>query len=556
MFNDMSVRSKVVLLPILAGVAFAIIIVMALFMGSKNRALLHRIETGYYPALRLSQDLQKEFDALHLEFERAVLSGKAEELKNTEVFQERLIQKLEGGRENREIAAAEIDQMKGIFQDYYSLAKQTALQGKGKGASWEPVKIKHDEVTEKLLTAIGQNELIIAAAFKQTDNLERMLMVVIAIVSFVCVVCLAGLSVALILSFTSPLGQAVKVANQVAQGEMTARIDVTSKDEVGQLLLALDIMISKFRQIITQVRGQADSLTVASAQISSSSQGVSKGTSEQAASVEEVTSSLEEMSASITQNAENSRQMEQMAVKGAKEAEESGKAVVETVDAMREIAEKVSVIEEIAYQTNLLALNAAIEAARVGEHGRGFAVVATEVRKLAERSQTAAEEIGKVAGSSVKMAERAGEMLAALVPLIRKTAELVQEVAAASREQSSGVMQINKAMGQVDQVTQRNAAAAEELSSTAEEMSSQAVELQRLMAFFQLGGKEEENEQPAQDALSENAPLHDKEGLLSQQANDRAASLAGVKENRRGEEGNRAAPVGAHDDSDHEFKRF
>ncbi|WDT72618.1 MAG: methyl-accepting chemotaxis protein [Candidatus Manganitrophus sp.] len=550
MFKDMTVKSKVILLPILATVAFVIMILVALFMGNKNRALFDRIETGYYPALRLSQELQKSFGALHLALEEVVTAGKIEELKTAEAIQDELIKKLESGKENREIAASEIDRMIGMFQDYYSEARQAALQGRGRGAFPEPIKAKYDDLAEKLNAVIRQNESIISAAFVQADNNERMLMVIIAIISFVCVVCLAGLSIALIVSFTTPLGRAVDVANQVAQGEMTARIDVTSKDEVGQLLLALDVMISKFRQIITQVRSQADSLTSASSQVSASSQGVSKGTSEQAASVEEVTSSLEEMSASITQNADNSRQMEQMAVKGAKDAEESGKAVTETVDAMKEIAEKVSVIEEIAYQTNLLALNAAIEAARVGEHGRGFAVVATEVRKLAERSQTAAEEIGKVAGSSVKMAERAGEMLSALVPLIRKTAELVQEVAAASREQSSGVMQINKAMGQVDQVTQRNAAAAEQLSSTAEEMSSQAMALQQLMAYFRFG-KDEMGEQ--HHDLIETAPVHEREELLLQEAKERAASLAGVKEGRRSEEGNGATPAEEHD---HEFKRF
>jgi methyl-accepting chemotaxis protein len=195
------------------------------------------------------------------------------------------------------------------------------------------------------------------------------------------------------------------------------------------------------------------------------------------------------MSASITQNAENSRQMEQMALKGVKDAEESGKAVKETLAAMQVIAEKISIVEDIAYQTNLLALNAAIEAARAGEHGRGFAVVATEVRKLAERSQTAAKEIGGLSGTSVKVAERAGAALAELVPAIKKTAELVQEVAAASREQAAGVTQVNKAITQVDQVTQRNASAAEELSSTAEEMASQTEALQQLMAFFRVAAE-------------------------------------------------------------------
>jgi methyl-accepting chemotaxis protein len=180
-----------------------------------------------------------------------------------------------------------------------------------------------------------------------------------------------------------------------------------------------------------------------------------------------------------------------MAMRGATDAEESGRAVVETVGAMQAIAKKISIIEEIAYQTNLLALNAAIEAARAGEHGKGFAVVAAEVRKLAERSQNAAKEISSLAGSSVEVAERSGSLLKELVPAIRKTAGLVQEVAAASNEQAAGVNQMNKAMSQVDQVTQRNASAAEELASTAEEMASQAAALQQLVSFFRVNGHDE-----------------------------------------------------------------
>jgi methyl-accepting chemotaxis protein len=197
------------------------------------------------------------------------------------------------------------------------------------------------------------------------------------------------------------------------------------------------------------------------------------------------------MNASIMQNADNSRETEQTAVKGAGDATESGSAVRETVSAMNTIAAKISIIEDIAYQTNLLALNAAIEAARAGDHGKGFAVVASEVRKLAERSQTAANEIGALAASSVKVAERSGQLLTDLVPSIRRTADLVQEVAAASREQSTGVAQINRAMSRVDQVTQRNAAAAEELASTSEELSAQAEAMQALMSFFQIQGFED-----------------------------------------------------------------
>jgi methyl-accepting chemotaxis protein len=295
-----------------------------------------------------------------------------------------------------------------------------------------------------------------------------------------------GVTVFVTRSITLPVLGAVGLAERIASGDLRESIEVTSRDEIGRLQATMREMSQKLGQVIGDVRSGADALTAAAGQVSATSQILSQGTGEQAASVEETTSSLEEISASITQNAENSRQTEQMALKGAKDAEESGRVVKDTVEAMKSIAERISIIEEIAYQTNLLALNAAIEAARAGEHGKGFAVVATEVRKLAERSQKAAKEIGEQASSSVKVAERSGQLLVELVPAIRKTADLVQEVAAASQEQSAGVSQINKAMALVDQVTQRNASAAEELSSTAEEMASQAESLQELMAFFQV----------------------------------------------------------------------
>jgi methyl-accepting chemotaxis protein len=291
-------------------------------------------------------------------------------------------------------------------------------------------------------------------------------------------------------SVTVPVGALATHLSSLATGggDLTKRITVHSSDEVGQIGVSLNGFLEKLEKIIMEVKGGASSISSAAQQVSSSSSSLSQGTSEQAASVEETTSSLEEMSASITQNSDNSRQMEQAAAKGAREAEESAKAVKQTVSAMKAITDKIDIIEEIAYQTNLLALNAAIEAARAGEHGRGFAVVATEVRKLAERSQAAAKEISGLASASVGVAEHSGALLDELVPSILKTAELVQEVTAASREQASGVNQINRAMSQVDQVTQRNASSAEELSSTAEEMASQAEALTQLMAFFKTGG--------------------------------------------------------------------
>jgi methyl-accepting chemotaxis protein len=349
---------------------------------------------------------------------------------------------------------------------------------------------EHDALMERLKAVCGvittrANAAVDSAAAAQDAAYEQTRTVAMVVIA-VGLLLAATVAVLVTRSITAPIAVAVTSAERIAKGDLREVVQVSAEDEVGKLQAAMREMGEKLAQVIGEVRSGADALAGASAQVSATAQTLSQGTGEQAASVEETTSSLEEMSASITQNAENSRQTEAMAKEGARNADESGKAVIETVAAMKSIADRTSIIEEIAYQTNLLALNAAIEAARAGEHGKGFAVVATEVRKLAERSQTAAKEIGTLAGSSVKVAERSGQLIVELVPAIRKTADLVQEVAAASAEQSAGVDQVSKAMGTVDQVTQRNASAAEELSSTAEEMASQAESLQQLMAFFML----------------------------------------------------------------------
>ena len=305
----------------------------------------------------------------------------------------------------------------------------------------------------------------------------------------------------------SYLQEMSSVAESLAAGDLRVRVAPRSdQDAFGRAFVR---MVEKLSQVIGEVRSGASALTGASNQVSASSQTLSQGTSEQAASVQETTSSLEQMSASITRNSENSRQTEQAAVTGARDAEEGGRAVGETIQAMRTIAARISIIEEIAYQTNLLALNAAIEAARAGEHGKGFAVVATEVRKLAEKSQSAAKEIGTLASSSMSVAERSGHVLQALVPSIRSTADLVHEVAAASVEQSAGVAQVSRAMSRVEEVTQRNASAAEELASTAEEMAAQAHALEQLVAFFQTAAHgPRPSRVPSRSAAHAHAPVN------------------------------------------------
>jgi methyl-accepting chemotaxis protein len=289
-----------------------------------------------------------------------------------------------------------------------------------------------------------------------------------------------------------------QLAAMAMDGDFTLRVGLDDKTgfyrDIGERFNGL---VDSVSTTIVEVRNAAMHLTSAANQVSATSQALSMAASEQAASVEQTTASLQEMAASVRQNADNATLTDSMAVKASKEATQGGEAVTLTVGAMKTIANKISIVDDIAYQTNLLALNAAIEAARAGEHGKGFAVVAAEVRKLAERSQVAAAEIGELARQSVGQAETAGKLLTSMVPSINKTSELVQEIAASSSEQSGGVGQISNAMDHLSQSTQQNASASEELSATAEELSAQATQLQDLMGRFHLISDSPEPVEPA-----------------------------------------------------------
>ncbi len=279
----------------------------------------------------------------------------------------------------------------------------------------------------------------------------------------------------------------ILVAQALEQGDLTKQVSREYQGAFDQVKQSLNNTVSKLAQTISDVNNTTEALASATVQVSSTAQSLSQASSEQAASVEETSASIEEMTSSIQQNTENAKVADGMSADGSRKAAEGGEAVNETVGAMKQIAKKIGIIDDIAYQTNLLALNAAIEAARAGEHGKGFAVVAAEVRKLAERSQVAAQEIGQLAVNSVGLAEKAGKLLDEIVPATKKTADLVQEITLASEEQTVGVNQVNTAMSQLSQITQQNASASEELAATAEEMSSQAGNLQELMSFFDIG---------------------------------------------------------------------
>jgi methyl-accepting chemotaxis protein len=302
-----------------------------------------------------------------------------------------------------------------------------------------------------------------------------------------------GLGVAILLGWklttaiTRPVRDVAEVLEALAAGDLSRRLDVHGQDEIGQMERSVGELSVSLVRIIAEIRSIAAEVSAASQAISTASVQVSKGASSQAAAAEEASSSMEQMVSNIKQNADNAGQTDKIANKSAKDGQESGQSVHEAVNAMKEIASKISIIEEIARQTNLLALNAAIEAARAGEHGKGFAVVAAEVRKLAERSQKAAGEINQLSGATVRTSENAGVMLEHLVPDIQRTAELVQEIAAASREQDTGAEQINKALQQLERVIQQNASAAEEMASTTEQLSGQANQLVSALSFFRTG---------------------------------------------------------------------
>ncbi len=382
----------------------------------------------------------------------------------------------------------------------------------------------------ELDSLIQSQQAYLDATYRQANVTYHDAMVATFILVVVAILLGLGMAFFTTRSITRPIGEAVMVANHLADNDLTPQVNVASKDETGQLLAAMKRMVDNLSGVILEVRSAADSLSSASEEVSATAQSVSQASTEQAASVEETSASMEEMGASITQNSENARVTDGMAGEAAANAAEGGDAVDKTVQAMKDIADKIGIIDDIAYQTNLLALNAAIEAARAGEHGKGFAVVAAEVRKLAERSQVAAQEIGALASGSVALAERAGHLLGEIVPGVRKTSDLVQEIAAASEEQNAGVAQINTAMSQLSQATQQNASASEELAATSEELSSQAEQLQQTMSVFKLRA----------------------EGLKRAAAQERAKAYRPSPSGRQAHEQSDAGPV----EDEGEFVRF
>ncbi len=459
--------------------------------------------------------------------------------------------------DNKQIrdAISELDEDHGVFQEQATILRDAQRFLLQKVAVNEKIVQEFDHYGEEASELLADVEKF---ASKEMDN-AKMLGAAAQkqSVSILLMVASAATVIGLLLGFvitrgiTGPLGKGVEFGRLIAQGDLTADLDIKQQDEVGILIGALSDMAKKLRSIASEIKMAADNVASGSEQLSSSAQEMSQGATEQAASAEEISSSMEEMAANINQNADNASQTEKISFKTSQDAEEGGKSVNNTVSAMKDIAEKISIIEEIARQTNLLALNAAIEAARAGEHGKGFAVVASEVRKLAERSQAAAAEIGERSSSSVQIAEEAGELLKTIIPDVKKTADLVQEITAASNEQRTGADQVNNAIQQLDQVIQQNASVSEEMASSSEELSAQAQSLQDVVSFFKLG--DEAHVSPVKQS-----------SVVSQKALPRPVGKMQANYRHKKKPGNDSSGInldigedlGGKDDLDEEFERF
>ena len=475
-----------------------------------------------------------------------------------------------------------------IVKDGGNIKAATLSAIEGRKASDEAVANSADYVN------FVKKSLVDTTAQAEQDGAQAQ-MLLIGIISISLLIGI-GSATWIALNISRGLGRAVGLADAVAIGDLSHTIDVSSNDEIGDLVkslntmtenlnatariadtiasgnltidvqrlsdkdtlgIALERMVEKLRAIVAEAITAAQNVSAGSQELSASAEQLSQGATEQASSAEEASSSMEEMAANVKQNADNASQTERIAAQSAKDAEASGAAVNRAVEAMQTIAEKITIVQEIARQTDLLALNAAVEAARAGEHGKGFAVVASEVRKLAERSQAAAAEIGTLSTDTVKVAQEAGSMLAKLVPDIKKTAELVEEITSACREQDVGSSQINQAIQQLDKVGQQNASASEQVSSTSEELASQAEQLQATISYFRIDHHAQREAGPAETSINKAVgQLRGKAASMAAAVKKPAAKPARASKVASGGGGGFAFSMGdGEDDRDADFQR-
>ncbi|WP_454834177.1 methyl-accepting chemotaxis protein [Pseudomonas lini] len=539
-FSSMRVGTKL-------GLGYAVVLLMMLTLAITSMSglfnvhmIVDDITSNAYPKVQISNDIDSGLDDTSAILRDLILKSDEQQLKQLRDRYQTIRQEQAARMEALE-KLLDNPEEQSLFKSLqnarasYAQVAERVIELATAGMDVQATELLYGDL-ERVQTQYAKllNDMIEMqeASFAENDQQEQVEYDHTRVLSFIllglALVIGVGLAIWITRSLIHQLGGepqfAADISRRIAEGDLSVTIPLRHND-TGSMLAAMKSMVEKLSQIIGEVRGSANALSSASEEVSATAQSMSQASSEQAASVEETSASVEQMSASIEQNTENARVTDGMASNAAKQTREGGEAVKDTVSAMKSIADKIGIIDDIAYQTNLLALNAAIEAARAGEHGKGFAVVAAEVRKLAERSQVAAQEIGEVAKGSVALAERAGSLLDEIVPGIAKTSDLVQEIAAASEEQSSGVGQINMAMNQLNQITQQNASASEELAATAEEMSGQAEQLQQLMSFFSLANHSERERGSPPAAVSARSKAVAALPALSRVANTRGSAV-------------------------------
>ena len=497
MLGNLRFAYKVGLLPAIATVGYGVTLSVSFSLDTRSAERLALIETGYLPALEANRDLENILANLRRNLQDAAAARDTFVLSDAARLNSTFLARINSARGNPVLLEASLNSLAGQFSEYFDLASETTglmIDGETDESVFAAIELmgtRYNDIRQRLANQTAASRAIIAEGLWAARDAQRLANRATGGVAVVCLLLLMVLSGFIIRGVTKPVYEIARGLARMSDGDFTNKLVVSSSDEIGKMSNSFNLLVDRLAQVIGEVRTSSRGVWQASQQLLESAQVLSKGTTAQETSVEETSSSLREMHDLIVKNSGSSTRMEEMALKGAREAEKGGEAVRVAAHAMATIAEKITVVEEIAYQTNLLALNASIEAARAGQHGKGFAVVATEVRRLAERSDEAARQIGGVASSSVEVAGQAGAVLDQLVPSIQDTAALVQEVASVSKEQESHVERMNQSMSRVGEVTKRNGAMVVDLSSTAERMTARAQGLLEFMDFFTVGDERE-----------------------------------------------------------------